>query len=62
YHNEWTTLLSLLAFPVYEYASNRGAVFVPEMDEEAFPPLVPENPILQLRRKSLQAFLGLKHT
>jgi uncharacterized protein (DUF362 family) len=61
YHNEWSTLLSLLAFPVYEYASSRGAVFVPEMDEDAFPPVAPENPILQLRRKSLQAFLGLRH-
>jgi len=62
YHNEWSTLLSLLAFPVYQYASDRGAVFVPEMDEEAFPPLTPESPLLQLRRKSLQAILGLRHS
>src|SRR5262245_440074 len=61
YHNEWSTLLSLLAFPVYEYASDRGAVFVPEMDEQAFPPIVAETPILQFRRKSLQALLGLRH-
>lgn len=61
YHNEWSTLLSLLAYPVYEFASDRGAVFVPEMDEEAFPPITPENPLLRLRRRSLQAFLGLRH-
>jgi hypothetical protein len=62
YHNEWSTLLSLLAFPVYQYASDRGAVFVPEMDEQAFPPINPEGPLLQLRRKSLQALLGLRHS
>jgi uncharacterized protein (DUF362 family) len=61
YHNEWSTLLSLLAFPVYQYASDRGAVFVPEMDEEAFPPITDESPLMQLRRKSLQALLGLRH-
>ncbi|MFY9608270.1 MAG: DUF362 domain-containing protein [Blastocatellia bacterium] len=62
YHNEWSTLLSLLAFPVYQYASDRGAVFVPEMDEQAFPPITAESPLLQLRRKSLQALLGLRHS
>jgi hypothetical protein len=61
YHNEWSTLLSLLAYPVYEYASDRGAVFVPEMDEAAFPPITPESPLLKLRRKSLQMLLGLRH-
>ena len=61
YHNEWSSLLSLLAYPVYEYASDRGAVFVPEMDEIAFPPITPENPVLKLRRQSLQIFLGLRH-
>ncbi len=61
YHNEWSTLLSLFANPVYQFASSRGAVFVPEMDEEAFPPVKPEGRILRLRRRSLQAFLGLRH-
>ena len=60
YHNEWSSLLSLLALPVYEYASGRGSVFVPEMDEEAFPPVAPVNSILQLLRKSLRTFLGLR--
>ncbi len=62
YHNEWSTLLSLLAYPVYQYASDRGAVFVPEMDEQAFPPITAESPLLHLRRKSLQALLGLRHS
>ncbi len=61
YHNEWSTLLSLFAYPVYQFASSRGAVFVPEMDKEAFPPIEPEGMILRLRRRSLQAFLGLRH-
>jgi uncharacterized protein (DUF362 family) len=61
YHNEWSTLLSLFAYPVYEFASSRGAVFVPEMDEEAFPTVEKEGRILRLRRRSLQAFLGLRH-
>src|SRR5262249_59368573 len=38
YHNEVSTLLSFLAFPVYVLGSVRGAVFVPQMDEGAFPP------------------------
>ena len=61
YHNEWSTLLSLLAYPVYEFSSSRGAVFVPEMDRDAFPPVEKESPLLHLRRRSLQSFLGIRH-
>jgi uncharacterized protein (DUF362 family) len=61
YHNEWSALLSLMSYPVYQYASSRGAVFVPEMDEDAFPPVTPEGFILRARRRSLQALLGLRH-
>lgn len=61
YHNEWTTLLSLLAFPVYEFGSLRGALFVPEMDEEAFPQIKTEGFFLKLSRRSLQTFLGIRH-
>ena len=60
-HNEWTSFLALLANPVYQYSSSRGAVFVPEMDEEAFPTIEPEGWILKARRRSLQVFLGLRH-
>jgi hypothetical protein len=61
YHNEWTTLLSLLAFPVYEFGSGRGALFVPEMDEEAFPQIKKEGLLLKLGRRSVQTFLGIRH-
>ena len=60
YHNEWSTLLSLLAYPVYEFSSSRGAVFVPEMDRDAFPPVAKERLLLRLRRRSLQSFLGIR--
>jgi rubrerythrin len=39
YHNEVSSLLSLLAYPVYQFSSGRGSLFLPEMDEAAFPPL-----------------------
>ncbi|HEV8484539.1 MAG TPA: DUF362 domain-containing protein [Blastocatellia bacterium] len=61
YYSEWSALLSLLAYPVYQYASNRGALFVPEMDRDAFPPISPEKWFLRARRRSLQALLGLRH-
>jgi hypothetical protein len=61
YHNELSTILSFLAYPVYVFGSGRGSLFVPEMDEEAFPPLNREGFLLKLGRKSLQAFLGLRH-
>jgi hypothetical protein len=61
YANEWTTLLSLLAFPVYEFGSGRGALFVPEMDEDAFPQIKPEGLWLKLGRRGLQTFLGIRH-
>lgn len=61
YANEWSTLLSLLAYPVYEFGSSRGAVFVPEMDRQAFPPLAKESLLLRFRRRSLQSFLRIRH-
>jgi uncharacterized protein (DUF362 family) len=61
YHNELSTLLSLLAYPVYEFGSGRGALFVPEMDTRAFPPLGRESGLLRLGRRGLQTFLGLRH-
>jgi hypothetical protein len=61
YANEWTTLLSLMAYPVYQFASGRGALFVPEMDRAAFPPLADESLALRLGRRLLQTMLGLRH-
>jgi uncharacterized protein (DUF362 family) len=60
HRNVWVTLLSLLAYPVYEYASGRGALFVPEMDCEAFPPISRESWWLKTRRRGLQRLLGLR--
>jgi uncharacterized protein (DUF362 family) len=59
YHNELSTVLSFLAYPVYVLGSGRGALFVPEMDEEAFPVLGRESVPLRLARKGLRRLLGL---
>ncbi|HEV3005408.1 MAG TPA: DUF362 domain-containing protein, partial [Pirellulales bacterium] len=59
HHNEVSTLLSVLAFPVYELGSGRGALFVPQMDETAFPPLVRETAKLRLGRRVVRKLLGL---
>lgn len=61
YSSEWSTLLSLLAYPVYQFGSGRGTLFVPEMDEESFPPVAPPGLLLRLGRRGIQTFLGLRH-
>jgi uncharacterized protein (DUF362 family) len=61
YHNEFSTMLSFLALPVYVLGSGRGALFVPEMDRQAFPPLRPESMALRLGRYGIQKLLGLRH-
>jgi len=58
---EWSTLLSLMAYPVYQFGSGRGSLFVPEMDEEAFPPVTPPGSLLRLGRWAIQASFGLRH-
>lgn len=60
YHNEWATLLSLVAMPIYRFGSCRGALFVPEMDTEAFPPRECEPARLRAARRAVQALLGLR--
>jgi uncharacterized protein (DUF362 family) len=60
YHDELSTLLSFLAYPVYEFGSGRGALFVPPMDERVFAPLGQESGLLRLSRRSLQTILGLR--
>ena len=59
YDNELRALLSMLAFPVYVLGSSRGALFVPEMDTEAFPFLEAEPWWLGLRRRAVRRLLGL---
>ncbi|MEJ7638375.1 MAG: DUF362 domain-containing protein [Singulisphaera sp.] len=61
YHNDLWALLSILALPVYVWGSGRGSLFVPEMDEEAFPPLHPEGKLLRLGRRAVRRLVGLRH-
>jgi hypothetical protein len=61
YHTEWSALLSILAYPVYEHGSGRGALFVPEMDTRAFPPLGRVGSLLRTGRRGIQTLLGLRH-
>jgi len=61
YYSEFSTMLSFLALPVYVLGSGRGALFVPEMDREEFPPLRPESVPLRLGRYGIQRLLGLRH-
>lgn len=61
YHNDLSALLSLAAYPVYQFGSGRGALFVPEMDEEAFPPVAREGRLLGAGRRTLRAAFGLRH-
>jgi len=60
YSDEWSTLLSLIAYPVYQFGSGRGALFVPEMDEQAFPPREPPGLLLRAGRRAVQALFGLR--
>jgi uncharacterized protein (DUF362 family) len=61
YHNDFSTFLSFLSYPVYQFGSGRGALFVPEMDERAFPPLGRPGTGLRLARRAVQVLLGLHH-
>ena len=61
YHNELTTLMSFFAYPTYQFGSGRGTLFVPEMDEEAFPPLRPVGGWVRGARRFVQMLLGLRH-
>jgi uncharacterized protein (DUF362 family) len=59
--DEWNTLLSFLAYPAYEFASGRGALFVPAMDRRAFPPLGRERWPLRAGRSVVRGLLRLPH-
>jgi uncharacterized protein (DUF362 family) len=58
--NDLWALLSLLAYPVYQFGSGRGAVFVPEMDEAAFPPVAPPGLLVRTGRRAVRALFGLR--
>ncbi len=59
YDDEVSAFLSLMSFPVYVLASGRGALFVPAMDKDAFPPLGREGLVLRFCRRTAQLVLGL---
>lgn len=59
YANEFRALLSIVAYPVYVMGSGRGALFVPEMDEDAFPMFAREGVFLGLGRRAVRRLLGL---
>ena len=61
YHTEIDTFMSFFAHPVYQFGSGRGKLFVPQMDEQAFPPLRSEGRALRLTRRLLQMLLGWNH-
>jgi len=60
YHHQIWALLSLLAFPVYVLGSGRGSLFVPEMDEDAFPPRERPGMFRRLGRRAVRRLLGLR--
>jgi uncharacterized protein (DUF362 family) len=60
YHNEISSLLSLIAYPVYQFGSGRGSLFLPEMDEQVFPFLQPAGLPTRLGRKAMRTLLGLR--
>jgi hypothetical protein len=60
YHNEISSLLSLLAYPVYQFSSGRGSLFLPEMDEAVFPPLFRANLLTRCGRTVLRRLLGFR--
>ena len=60
YHSEVSTFLSLIAYPTYVLGSGRGKLFVPEMDESAFPPLEPPSIPLRAARRAMQSMIGLR--
>jgi uncharacterized protein (DUF362 family) len=60
YSNELWALLTLFAYPVYQFASGRGAAFLPDMDPVAFPPLHRLGFLLRAYRAVMRTLLGLR--
>ncbi len=59
YHNELRSLLSMMAYPVYVMGSGRGSLFVPQMDQQAFPYITREGLLLKSTRRAIRWLLGL---
>jgi hypothetical protein len=60
YHSGVSTALSTAAYPVYVYGSGAGRLFVPAMDERAFPPLTEAGPVVAAVRRAAQLAFGLR--
>jgi hypothetical protein len=60
YHSSWSAFQSFWAYPAYQFCSGRGALFVPEMDPAAFPPLGREGLGLRATRRAIQILLSLR--
>ena len=60
HHNELAALLSLVANPMYQFASFRGGAFLPPMDETAFPRKEREGILLRFERRGIQTLLGMR--
>jgi uncharacterized protein (DUF362 family) len=59
YHNELWAMLSLMAYPVYQFASGRGFAFIPRFDRAAFPPLRHPSILSASYRRLIRALVGL---
>lgn len=60
YHDERSAILGLLASPMYLLLSGRGALFLPEMDEEAFPPRQRASLAFRAVRRAVRWLLGTR--
>lgn len=61
YDNDLSALLSSFAQPFYTLFTGRGALFVSEMDERAFPPAGREGRFVRVARRCLQTLLIMRH-
>jgi uncharacterized protein (DUF362 family) len=59
YDNELWAMLSLMAYPVYQFASGRGSAFIPRFDRTAFPPLRQASILGASYRRLIRALVGL---
>jgi uncharacterized protein (DUF362 family) len=59
YYSGASTLLSLLAYPAYQFAFGRGAGFIPPMDPKAFPPKARAGWWLEAQRWFIRRLLGI---
>ncbi|MFL5357183.1 DUF362 domain-containing protein [Archangium sp.] len=60
YQTELHALMGLLSIPVWQFASGRGAAFLPDMDTRAFPPRAGhgQGPFWRLYRAFMRALVG----